>query len=60
MRKITLVEPKAGQSAVYYINGKIILRDSYVTNARVYTPWEFFIGTEAEVEAKVSELGLTF
>jgi hypothetical protein len=43
----------AGSDAVFYIDGKIIQRETYTTEARVFTQSEYFIGTAAEVDAYI-------
>lgn len=49
----------AGSDAVFYIDGKIISRETYTTEARVFTQSEHFIGTTEEVDAHIAELSLS-
>ena len=50
--------PKAGQTALLYDNGKVILKKDYTAASSIYTRYEYFIGTKEEVAAKIIELGL--
>ena len=59
MPKIIKVIVPAGSDAVFYIDGKIISRETYATEARVFTQSEHFIGTPEEVDAFISENSLT-
>lgn len=49
----------AGSDAVFYIDGKIISRDTYAVEATVFTQSEHFIGTAEEVDAHIAELSLS-
>lgn len=59
MSKLHKVIIPAGADAVFYIGGKIIQRDTFHTETSVFTQSEHFIGTAAEVDAKIIELSLT-
>jgi len=41
----------ADSDAVFFIDGKIISRETYATDATVFTQSEHFIGTAEEVDA---------
>jgi hypothetical protein len=58
MKQPYSVEPKAGQTALLWNNGKVMIKKSYSNDSRIYTTWESFVGTMEEVEAKIKELGL--
>ena len=49
----------AGQTALLWNEGKVIIKKTYTSESRIYTSWDSFIGTEAEVAAKIAELKLT-
>jgi hypothetical protein len=59
MSKTIKVIIPAGADAVFYIDGRIIQRDTFHTETSVFTQSEHFIGTAAEVDAKITELSLT-
>lgn len=50
--------PKAGQTALLYENGKVILKRDYTSDSAIYTRFDSFIGTKEEADAKIKELGL--
>ena len=58
MPKLHKVIVPAGSDAVFYIDGKIISRETYATEARIFTQSEHFIGTAAEVDAHITQLSL--
>jgi hypothetical protein len=49
----------AGQTALLWSGTKVLIKKTYTTESRIYTAWESFVGTEAEVAAKIAELKLT-
>jgi hypothetical protein len=59
MSKTIKVIIPAGSDAVFYIDTKIIQRDTFHTETSVFTQSEHFIGTADEVDAKITELSLT-
>ena len=58
MNKPKSLKPLAGQTALLYENGKVLLKKSYTKDSSIYTRWDSFIGTAEEVEAKIIELNL--
>jgi hypothetical protein len=50
---------KAGQTIVLHDGSKVLLRAVAAKDTRYFTAWLSIIGTEAEVNAKVSELNLS-
>ena len=50
--------PTAGQTALLYDNGKVVLKQDYTADSAIYTRYDSFIGTKEEVAAKITELGL--
>jgi len=50
---------KAGQTVVLHDGAKIVLRAVAAKDTRYFTAWQSIIGTEAEVNAKVTELKLS-
>jgi hypothetical protein len=59
MYKIHKVIVPAGSDAVFYIDGKIISRETYTTEARVFTQSEHFVGTAEEVDAFIETNSLS-
>jgi hypothetical protein len=59
MSKTIKVIIPAGSDAVFYIDGRIIQRDTFHTETTVFTQSEHFIGTSGEVDSKIIELSLT-
>ena len=49
----------AGQTALLWSGEKVLIKKTYENPSRIYTAWESFVGTEAEVAAKIVELKLT-
>ena len=49
----------AGQTALLWVGTKVLIKKTYTAESRIYTSWESFVGTEAEVAAKIAELKLT-
>lgn len=58
MKQPYSVEPKAGQTALLWNNGKVMIKKFYTADSRIYTTWDSFVGTAKEVESKIVELGL--
>jgi hypothetical protein len=58
MSKLRKVIIPAGSDAVFYIDTRIIQRDTFHTETTVFTQSDHFIGTSAEVDAKITELSL--
>lgn len=52
------LSPKANETVLLYENGKVRLKKDYTKESSIYTRYDSFIGTKAEVEAKIVELGL--
>lgn len=50
--------PQAGQTALLWINDKVVLKRDYKEASVIYTRFDSFIGTKEEVETKIDELGL--
>jgi hypothetical protein len=50
---------KAGQTIVLHDGSKVLLRAVAAKDTRYFTAWQSIIGTEAEVNAKVTELNLS-
>jgi len=50
--------PKAGQTALLYDNGKVILKKDYTFPSSIYTRYNYFIGTKEEVEGIIKDLDL--
>ena len=48
----------AGQTALLWNNGKILIQKAYKESSRIYTAWDSFVGTDEEVQAKIDELKL--
>ena len=59
MSKLHKVIIPAGSDAVFFIDGRIIQRETFHTETSVFTQSEHFIGTSDEVDAKITELSLT-
>lgn len=59
MKEAQSLFPQAGQTALLYENGKVILKKDYTADSAIYTRFDSFIGTKEEVEAKIIELKLT-
>lgn len=49
---------KAGDSVLVYNDGKVVSKNDYKSPSAIYTRFDSFIGTKAQVEAKIIELGL--
>jgi hypothetical protein len=47
-----------GQSVIVYHNGKVLIKKTYSECRSIFTAWDSFVGTEAEVSAEISRLGL--
>lgn len=58
MKDAKSLYPKAGQTALLYDNGNVILKKDYTKESVIYTRFEYFIGSKEEVDAKILELGL--
>jgi len=58
MKEAKSLFPKAGQTALLYDNGKVILKREFKADSAIATRYDSFIGTAAEVDAKIAELGL--
>ena len=58
MKQPHSIEIKAGQTALLYNNGKILIKRAYTADSRIFTTWDSFIGTAQEVENKIKELKL--
>jgi len=52
------VNINAGQTALLWSGDKVLIKKTYANETRIYTSWESFVGTEAEVAAKIAELKL--
>jgi tartrate dehydratase beta subunit/fumarate hydratase class I family protein len=50
---------KAGDSVLVYNDGKVVSNRDFKSHSAIFTKHDSFIGTKAEVEAKIIELGLT-
>ena len=49
----------AGQTAILWNDGKVLIQKAYKEDSRIYTAWDSFVGTDEEVQAKIAELKLT-
>ena len=58
MKEAKSLFPKAGQTALLWMNDKVLLKRDYTLESVIYTRFDSFIGTKEEVEAKITELGL--
>jgi hypothetical protein len=58
MKEAKSLFPKAGQTALLWMNDKVLLKRDYTSESVIYTRFDSFIGTKEEVEAKITELGL--
>ena len=58
MKEAKSLFPKAGQTALLWMNDKILLKRDYTAESVIYTRFDSFIGTKEEVEAKIVELSL--
>ena len=50
---------KTGDSVLVYNDGKVVSKNDYKSPSAIYTNHDSFIGTKAEVDAKIIELKLT-
>jgi len=57
--KSKVITINTGESVLIYNDGKILINKDYNTPSAIYTKHNSFIGTKAEVEAKIAELKLT-
>jgi hypothetical protein len=58
MKQPHSVDIKAGQTALLWNNGKILIKRAYTADGRIFTTWDSFVGTAQEVENKIKELKL--
>lgn len=58
MKEAQSLFPKAGETAMLYFNGKVVLKRDYTEDSAIYTRYDSFIGTKSAVQSKISELGL--
>ena len=50
--------PKAGQTALLYDNGRVILKQDYTFASSIYTRYNYFIGTKEQVAGFIKDLDL--
>lgn len=50
--------PKSGETVILYKNGKVVFKRDYTEPSAIFTRYDSFVGTKAEVEAKIAELEL--
>jgi hypothetical protein len=48
----------AGDSVLIYNDGKVVSNKDFKSPSAIYTRYDSFIGTKAEVESKIIELNL--
>ena len=58
MKDAKSLYPQAGQTALLYDNGKVILKQDFKKQSAIYTRFDSFIGTKEAVDAKIKELNL--
>ena len=58
MKDAKSLYPKAGETALLYENGKVLLKKDYTSDSVIYTRFDSFIGTKEAVDAKIKELNL--
>jgi len=58
MKEAKSILPKAGQTVLLYNNGNVTFKREYEQDSYIYTRYDSFIGTKAQVEAKIKELNL--
>jgi len=58
MKEAKSLFPKANQTALLWMNDKVLLKRDYTADSAIYTRFDSFIGTKEEVETKIVELGL--
>ena len=47
-----------GQSVIVYHNGRVLIKKTSAECRSIFTAWDSFVGTPAEVQAEISRLGL--
>ena len=58
LKKAKTILLETGESVLLHTNGKVVAKRDYEKDSVVFTAYDSFIGTKAEVEAKIVELGL--